>query len=172
MPFVKTGNDMYRSPSGRKFTKKQVKAYYATNGFTKKKRVPIVTVNKKRKKGFFGETISDKNTGLPQKIKINIKDHYKKGKLDKSELASTVKHELMHVKHPKMTEKQVYKKTAKTKIPLHEQSKLLAKLRRKKLNYKVGSLKRKLKMKRSDKIEPGTLINRARAFKQGVQALI
>lgn len=35
MPFTKTGPNSYRSPSGRKFTKKQVVAYYATNGFKK-----------------------------------------------------------------------------------------------------------------------------------------
>lgn len=36
MPFTKTSNGKYKSPSGRVFTKKQVKAYYATNGFKKK----------------------------------------------------------------------------------------------------------------------------------------
>ncbi len=35
MPFKKTGPNTYKSPSGKKFTKKQVKAYYATKGFTK-----------------------------------------------------------------------------------------------------------------------------------------
>jgi hypothetical protein len=45
MPFTKTGDDTYRSPSGRKFTKKQVAMYYATDGFKKKSR-------KKRKKGY------------------------------------------------------------------------------------------------------------------------
>jgi hypothetical protein len=44
MPFKKTGPNSYRSPSGKKFTKKQVVAYYATNGFKK----PI------RKKGKYG----------------------------------------------------------------------------------------------------------------------
>ena len=34
MPFTKIGTNKYRSPSGKKFTKKQVKAYYATDGFT------------------------------------------------------------------------------------------------------------------------------------------
>ena len=39
MPFIKIGNNKYKSPSGRVFTKKQVQMYYATNGFknTKKK---------------------------------------------------------------------------------------------------------------------------------------
>lgn len=35
MPFKKTGKNTYKSPSGRKFTKKQVVAYYASDGFTK-----------------------------------------------------------------------------------------------------------------------------------------
>jgi hypothetical protein len=43
MPFTKVGPDKYRSPSGRIFTKKQVAAYYATNGFKRKPK-------KKRKK--------------------------------------------------------------------------------------------------------------------------
>ena len=33
MPFKKTGPDEYTSPSGRKFTRKQVTMYYATEGF-------------------------------------------------------------------------------------------------------------------------------------------
>ena len=37
MPFKKVGNK-YVSPSGRKFTKKQVALYYVTNGFRKKPR--------------------------------------------------------------------------------------------------------------------------------------
>lgn len=38
MPFKKVGKDKYVSPSGRKFTKKQVALYYATDGFRKKMR--------------------------------------------------------------------------------------------------------------------------------------
>lgn len=38
MPFKKTGKNSYKSPSGRKFTEKQVKLYYATEGFSKAKR--------------------------------------------------------------------------------------------------------------------------------------
>lgn len=37
MPFKKVG-DKYVSPSGKKYTKKQVKAYYASSGFKKKKK--------------------------------------------------------------------------------------------------------------------------------------
>jgi len=35
MPFKKVGKNKYKSPSGRIFTTKQVKMYYATNGFKK-----------------------------------------------------------------------------------------------------------------------------------------
>jgi hypothetical protein len=35
MPFTKVGNK-YRSDSGKIYTKKQLKLYYATNGFKKK----------------------------------------------------------------------------------------------------------------------------------------
>ena len=43
MPFKKVGPNKYKSPSGRKWTKKQVVAYYATDGFkkgVKKRRKP------------------------------------------------------------------------------------------------------------------------------------
>lgn len=43
MPFKKVGKDRYKSPSGKTYSGKQVKAYYATGGF---KRKPT----KKRKK--------------------------------------------------------------------------------------------------------------------------
>jgi len=35
MPFKKVSKNKYRSPSGKKYTKKQVKLYYATAGFKK-----------------------------------------------------------------------------------------------------------------------------------------
>lgn len=37
MPFKKVGSNDYKSPSGRHFTKKQVKLYYASDGFDKSK---------------------------------------------------------------------------------------------------------------------------------------
>lgn len=67
---------------------------------------------------------ADKNTG---KIRINLS--HKKHK-DKKELASTIKHELMHIKHPKMWEKTVYKKTCKKRITPSERVRLLAKLKK------------------------------------------
>ena len=36
MPFKKIGKDKYTSPSGRKWTGKQVRLYYATKGFKNK----------------------------------------------------------------------------------------------------------------------------------------
>lgn len=36
MPFKKAKGGGYKSPSGKKYTKKQVQAYYATDGFKKK----------------------------------------------------------------------------------------------------------------------------------------
>lgn len=44
MPFTKVGKNDYTSPSGRHWTKKQVVAYYATDGFKKSK------TKKKKKK--------------------------------------------------------------------------------------------------------------------------
>jgi len=117
-----------------------------------KKKAKLVVNN--RLKGSFGAMNPRTN-----RIEINVKKH----KGDKAELASTVKHEMMHVTHPKMTEKQVYKRTAKTKIPFAEQQKLLAKLRNKKLNYKMGATKRKLKMGRIS-TKPGELINKAKSM--------
>lgn len=38
MPFKKIASNKYKSPSGRIFTKKQVKMYYATHGFKTIKR--------------------------------------------------------------------------------------------------------------------------------------
>ena len=149
MPFTKQSDGTYRSPSGKKFTKKQVAMYYATNGFKKTKKAKIVVNNKL--KGALGSAEFHDNGKPTGKIHINVKAH----KGDKAELASTIKHELTHVKHPKMTEKEVYKRTAKTKIPPKEQKKLLSKL-----SYaspqKVESMKRKYKMEG----KPGDLISK------------
>lgn len=106
------------------------------------------------------------------KVEINVRAHRRKGKVDKAELASTIKHELMHVKHPKMTEKQVYKRTAKTKIPYAEQQKLLSKLRNKKINYKLGATKRKLGIKRGEKTEPGALISKSKTLSKKRMAIM
>lgn len=36
MPFTKVGPNKYKTPSGRTWTKKQMRLYYATKGFTEK----------------------------------------------------------------------------------------------------------------------------------------
>lgn len=100
-----------------------------------------------------------------KRIAINVKAKPHK---DKRELASTIKHELMHVTHPKLTEKEVYKRTRKTKISPAEQSALLKKLHRKDLNSKVGALKRRFKMKREEEVVPGTFINKAKEESRNV----
>lgn len=48
MPFTKQRDGKYKSPSGRTFTKKQVQAYYATDGF--KKQVRSKASSKRKKK--------------------------------------------------------------------------------------------------------------------------
>ena len=103
-----------------------------------------------------------------KKIEINVKAH----KGDKAELASTIKHERLHLKHPKMTEKDVYKKSRKTKLSFGEQQKLISKLRMKKLNYKTGSIKRKLKIDKKYKTIPGSLINKASSMKSTTKTAI
>ncbi len=117
-----------------------------------------IGVNNKLK-GALGQMDPDTN-----EIEINVKKH----KGDRAELASTIKHELMHVKHPKMTEREVYKKTAKTKISPMEQTQLISKLRNKKLHYKQGSLKRKFKMDRNEKVEPGTFLTKYNGSKKQI----
>lgn len=157
MPFTKVGTNTYKSPSGRKFTKAQVKMYYATDGF-KKKKVPIV---KKKLKGALGITHFDKKN---KAIKIEINTKHKQHK-DKAELASTIKHELYHAKYPKATEKETYKATRKSKISQAEQNTLIAKLRTKTLNYKGGAIKRKFKMGRNE-AKPGDMISKMNESKQ------
>lgn len=112
-----------------------------------------IKVNNKLK-GALGSSDFKKGNIPTGKIEINVKRH----KGDKAELASTIKHEMYHVKHPKATEKETYKATAKTKISPAEQSKLLAKLRTKSLNQKMGAIKRKFKL--SGETKPGDLISR------------
>jgi len=133
-----------------------------------------LTVNN-RMRGSLGRINLDrkgKKVGKKLKVEINVKAH----KGDKKELASSIKHELTHAKYPKMSEKEVYKRTRKTKITPQEQTNLLSKLRMAKINNKIGAIKRKLKIGRKDRVEPGTFIskiNESKAnFKKGVYGLI
>ena len=48
MPFKKTGKNKYVSPSGKKFSKKQVALYYATDGF---KKTPRKSTKRKKARG-------------------------------------------------------------------------------------------------------------------------
>lgn len=115
---------------------------------TKFKKKPKIVVNNKMKA--YGQT--DVKTGV---VEINKKKH----KGDKKQLADTIKHELYHVKHPKATEKQTYKNTGKLEnMSQAEQTKLIAKLRMKKINYKGGAMKRKLKLKGD--LKPGDMISK------------
>lgn len=114
-------------------------------------RVSLKVNNKMR--GTLGITHWDPNSKVKKavKVEINVKAH----KGNKAELASTVKHELMHVNHPKMTEKEVYKRTAKTKISPSEQRQLL-----KKLGVSPGQ-----------DLKPGDLITRANNQKENKNKL-
>ena len=112
----------------------------------------------KKLKGAYGETTLQK--GKRAIVKINVKKH----KGDKKELANTIKHELMHVKHPNMSEKEVYKKTGKA-MSQQEQDKLIAKLRGKKIHYKEGALKRKFGVDKKYKTQPGDYITKMNAQK-------
>ncbi len=113
MPFTPIGNGKYKSPSGRTFTAKQVKMYYATNGFTKNKKAfgkhhkMRKVDNKMRSFGDF-----DEKTGI---IRINKKMSKQRsftghGKIVKKkgrypELLDTIVHEEYHKKNPKASEK-------------------------------------------------------------------
>lgn len=111
-----------------------------------------ISINNKMK-GNLGQMDTKTN-----KIEINVKAH----KGDKAELASTVKHELLHVKHPKMTEKEVYKASAKTKIDPDERRALLARLRGARITKTANALRKKYKVEGS---EPGAIYQKANAQK-------
>lgn len=87
------------------------------------KKIPIII---KKLKGSLGETHFNEN-GKAVKIYINRKAH----KGDKAELASTVKHEMLHAKNPNMKEKTVYKRSRKTKMSDAEKAKYIAMIHKK-----------------------------------------
>lgn len=126
-----------------------------------KRNIPVVVNNKMRDvygaTTFAGGNKKWSKSDKAVKVEINLKHHHAGPK----QVASTIKHELLHVKNPKMTEKTVYKRSQKRHISDSEARRLIAKLRTKKLNYKAGTIKRKLKIKASDKVEPGSLIKKA-----------
>ena len=93
-------------------------------------------------------------------IEINKKKH----KGNKAELADTIRHEIEHIKHPKASEKVVHKSTPMQMSPA-EQSRMIAKLRNKKINYKEGAIKRKFKMG-AVTAKPGDFISRMNESKR------
>jgi hypothetical protein len=122
----------------------------------KKTKLKIGVDNKM--KGSYGET--DIQKGKKPIIRINVKKHNG----NKEELADTIRHEMYHAKHPKATEKKTYAAMPK-KISEAEQNRLIAKLRTKKSNYKVGAIKRKLGITRHQKTQPGDFIKRMNEMK-------
>ncbi len=118
MPFTPIGNGKYKSPSGRTFTSKQVKMYYATNGFTKDKSKFIHKKERKvdNKMRDFGDF--DEKTGI---IRINKKMAKKSGR--KGELIDSIVHEEYHKKKPKATEKATRKSTKRIVKSLTQKAK-------------------------------------------------
>lgn len=90
-----------------------MKSYNESN---RKKHYKGYAILKDNHLGAFGETDTDAKT-----VKINIKKNKKSKK--KGELSDTLAHEFMHVRNPRLSEKQVYKRTAK--LPQKSKTKLL-----------------------------------------------
>lgn len=121
MPFVSKKQEKWAFATKQPWAKKWAGM---TNQKTLKKKLKMKVDNS------LGDSYGEMNPDTNE-IKINVKAHHKKGKLDTAELASTIKHEMMHVAKPHATEKEVYKATAKTKISPQEQMALISKLRHK-----------------------------------------
>lgn len=119
--------------------------------FPKKKNTKAkLVVNNKMKA--FGQM--DPKTNV---VEVNLKKH----KGDKIELANTIHHELLHVKHPDMSERDVKNKADRETDMMSpaEKQMLVAKVRNKKMHYKQGAMKRKFKMGRSE-TKPGDFISK------------
>jgi len=109
----------------------------------KRKTLKVVTNNKMKAYGSY-----DPKTNV---IEINKKKH----KGDQAELADTINHEMLHAKHPDMSEREV-KKKASSYVPVSSNMKSI--------HYKMGAMKRKFKMTASDEIKPGSFIEKAREY--------
>lgn len=176
----------FRSQAQRKFlfAKKPAIAAEFASKTPKGAKLPEHVKKMKRKKGIFvNNKLKEYGNEEKGRIEINVKKH----KGDKAELADTIKHEILHRKHPKSSEKSIQKKTQvdMSKMSYSEKEALTKKLRHKTLNYKGGVLKRKFKMS-AGKVAPGAYIqamnsakvqrktNQAKTsnFKLGVEALI
>lgn len=109
---------------------------------------PVIVVNNKMK-GYASQQ--------GRKIEVNVKRHNG----DKTELANSVKHELLHLKHPKAKEKTIQKKAkvATENMSYADKAKLIAKIRMQKIHRKEGVLKKKFKMAPGE-VEPGAYVNK------------
>lgn len=146
-----------------KIRKEQVDRASGYETKKKKTKKSKVVVNNKMK--CYGQM--DTKTNL---IEVNVKKH----KNDKTELANTIHHEMLHVKYPKMKEKEVKDKADRDTVSMSqtEKDRLVAKIRMKKINYKSGAIKRKLHMS-SSKTKPGDLIESSNKLKRiGIMGLI
>ncbi len=144
-----------------KTTGRNIKGAYSTafknwvddrvDGMYPKKKKAKMVVNNNMKA--FGQM--DPKTNV---VEVNLKKH----KGDKTELANTIHHELLHDKHPDMSERDVKNKADRetNQMSQVEKERLVAKVRNKKMHYKQGAMKRKFKMGRSD-TKPGDFIRKA-----------
>ena len=174
MPYVSQAQRRFMHARHPKIAARWDKEYPNQKGLPQRKSKAKISVNNKLK-GSLGEINLNRKgevEGKKLKIQINVKAH----KGDKKELASTIKHELLHAKHPKMTEREVYRRSAKTKIAPQERHQLLSKLRNANITKKVNSLKSKMKMDPGTKVEPGDLFNRAKELSEetrvGISGLV
>ena len=83
-----------------------------------KKKAGVLKYKVNKKMPYYGQADHDKKT-----IEVNTK---------KGELVNTIIHEQLHIKHPKMREKNVRKRAGilERKMPVHRQIGLLQKLTR------------------------------------------
>lgn len=119
------------------------------NSAPKKKKAKVVVNNHMKAYGQM-----DPKTNV---VEINKKKH----KGDKTELADTIHHELLHVKHPNMKEREVKDKATREvdQMSQSEKDRLIAKVRMKGINQRRGALKRKYKMSASEDA-PGAIISK------------
>lgn len=163
MPYVSDAQRrFFHSPGAKKagITSSEVSEFdSASKGMKlpsrKKKKAKIVVNNKMKAYGQM-----DPKTN---KVEINVAKH----KGDKTELANSIHHELLHVKHPSMSEKDVANKADRDTIQMSpaEKNALVAKVRGKKLHYKQGAMKRKFKLGRME-AKPGTFIDQMNEIKK------
>lgn len=114
----------------------------------KNKTKPMIVANNKMK-GYASQQ--------GKKIEVNVKKHHG----NKTELANSIKHELLHLKHPKAKEKTIQKKAkiATENMSHSDKMKLIAKIRMKKIHRQEGVLKKKFKMAPGE-VGPGAYISK------------